>query len=165
MTTMAFTANEALAIAIRIEHNGSLFYRRAAETVGEKAGRTLLMSLADMETEHEGTFTEIQASLSAEERADSEIDADSETLAYLEAVADGHVFDVEADAVAILTGEETLEEILDTAIGLEKETVVYYAALQEVVTNEMGKRRIQEVLRQEMSHIATLSGQRAALPH
>ncbi len=161
---MAFTANEALAIAIRIEHNGSRFYRRAAETVDESGPRKLLIGLAEMEAEHAEKFTEIQASLTAEERAGSEIDADEETLSYLEAVADGHVFDIGSDSGDILTGQETLTEILDTAIGLEKESVVYYAALQEVVSAERGKSKIQDVLRDEMSHIATLSGQRAALP-
>ena len=161
---MAFTANEALAIAIRIEHNGSRFYRRVAETIGEGKPRRLLIDLAEMEAEHEEKFTEIQASLTAEERSGSEIDADEETLSYLKAVADGHVFDVESDVGAVLTGEETLAEILDTAIGLEKESVVYYAALQEVVSAERDASKIQDVLRDEMSHIAMLSGWRSALP-
>ena len=160
---MVVTSNEILEIACQIEHNGVAFYHRAAELAQKAQQRKLLMRLADMEAEHEVLFRQLQSDLPAEERAGSDLDEDDGAWQFLQALAGGHVFDMDRDVGDILTGEESMDEILSVAIGLEKESIVYHSALKEVVENEPSKRKIQQVLLEEMRHIALLSGQRAKL--
>jgi rubrerythrin len=162
--TMNFAADEILEIAIRIERNGVNFYTRAAGIVKDPSHRRLLEDLARMEADHQAIFEAMQGELGPAEREGSQIAADPESAQYLRSVADGHVFDIKVDPSMILTGEETAEEVLSTAIGLEKESVVYYAALGEVVGEGAVRQRVRAIICEELSHIAQLSAQRAALP-
>ena len=155
---MVFSTSEIFEIAIQIERNGAAFYRWAAQVAPDKDSRAMLASLAEMEDDHEVTFTTMRdtAAVSGEPR-------DEEMLSYIRTMADNHVFDTGMDPEAILTGEETTEEILSTAIGLEKESVVYYAALKEVVVDETTREKVQAIILEEMGHIADLSGRREVL--
>ena len=157
------TANEVLEIAVQIERNGIRFYEQAAVAVQRAEDRRLLQSLAEMEADHEKMFLELQAALTPAERAGSEIDADAEAAQYLQAIADGHVFDIQLEPTDILTGRETPEEILSIAIGLEKESVVYYSALREIISSAASRAKVEQVIREELRHVAQLSRQRAAL--
>ena len=155
---MSFSAEEIYEIALQIERNGIDFYAHAARVAPDESLRTLLMDLVAMEEDHVTTFTDMRSAASGEMAT-----GDEEMLSYIRAMADGHIFDVGIDPKQILTGEETAEEILSIAIGLEKESVVYYAALQEVVSDETTRRQVHEILLEEMGHIALLSGKREAL--
>jgi rubrerythrin len=157
------TANEVLEIAVQIERNGREFYEQAARAAKNVPDRRLLESLAQMEADHEHIFLEMQAALTAAERAGSEIDADAEAAQFLQAIAGGHVFDLQAGPSALLTGEETPGEILDTAIGLEKESIVYYSALREIIVSPASRAKVEQIIREELRHVAQLSRQRAAL--
>jgi rubrerythrin len=157
------TANEVLEIAVQIERNGMIFYQEAARLAKRADDRRLLESLAEMEADHERIFVEMQATLTPAERAGSEIEGDAEAAQFLRAIAGGHVFDVTANPADILTGQESPQEILSTAIGLEKESVVYYSALREIITSPASKAKVEQVIREELRHVAQLSRQRAAL--
>lgn len=159
---MSFTIPEILEIAAQIERNGVTFYRRAAALAGDESRRRVLLELADMEERHKDLFVNAQADLDEQQRGGSIFDAEGEAMECIRAMANGHVFDPGMDAGEILTGEETEDEILATAIGLEKESIVYYVALKEVATDEATRTWIQDVIREEMDHIAQLNEQRAA---
>ncbi|MCK4783917.1 MAG: hypothetical protein KAV87_09220, partial [Desulfobacteraceae bacterium] len=99
------------------------------------------------------------------ERKPTVFDPDGQAALYLRAMADGHVFDVKADPVELFTGKETMEDILQTAIGMEKDSIVFYLSMKELVPQRLGKDRIQGIIKEEMAHIASLSKELAALPH
>ncbi len=160
---MSFSVDEILEMAVQIERNGVTFYRRVAEVATSPTCKKLLLSLADMEDEHRVLMQSMKASLPANsDLADEFGDAD-EALHFIREVADGHIFDVQIDPTAILTGSESEEEILSTAIGLEKESIVYYSALAELLGDAPDAEKVRAVIREEMSHIAELSGQRESL--
>lgn len=152
-----FNADEILEMAEQIERNGAKFYRKAAGAAADEPAKTMLLELADMEDNHEKTFAEMRRGLSAKEQASSVFDPDSQAALFLQAIADGHVFDVKADPSETLTGNETLTEILRTAIGLEKDSVIFYIGMQDLVGETLGRDRIDTIIREEVSHIATLS--------
>ena len=160
---MAFTSNEVLHIARKIEQNGVAFYQRAAELSIEPAHKKLLLDLAEMEAQHEALFLQMQMELTQNERAGSELDIDEEIALFLDTLAGGHVFNTNRDPGDILTGEESMTEILSTAIGLEKESIVYHSALKEVVADDASRAKVQQVIEEEMQHVALLSCQREAL--
>lgn len=82
---------------------------------------------------------------------------------YLRAMADGHVFDIKADPAEKLTGRETPEDILQTAIGMEKDSIVFYAVLKECVPPKAGRGKVEAIIKEEMGHIVTLNKKLAAL--
>ena len=160
--SIAFNADEILEMAEQIERNGAKFYRRAAEGADARS-RQQLLDLAAMEDVHEKTFASMRSELSEQEQKLMAFDPEGEAGLYLQAFADGHVFDVNADPSELLTGREKMEDILQTAIGLEKDSIVFYLGLKEMVPEKLGKGKIDDIIKEEMSHIIDLSKELAAL--
>ena len=156
---ITFTADEIFEMAGEIERNGAKFYRKAAGGPAGAPAREILLRLADMEVQHEKTFAAMRAELSASDRASSSFDPEGEAALFLQAVADGHVFNIRSDPSSKLTGHETLPDIFRAAIGLEKDSIVFYLGMQDLVGKELGRPRIAGIIREEMSHVAILSGE------
>jgi rubrerythrin len=158
-----FNADEILEMAQHIERNGARFYRRAAELVEEVAIRKLLEDLAAWEDGHERAFVTMRADLAAQEREPQVFDPEHEISMYLRAMADGHVFDARVDPADTLTGRESAEDILRMAIGQEKDSIVFYTGLKEMISQTAGKERIEAIIKEEMGHIGFLNREIAAL--
>ena len=161
--SIGFNAIEIFHIAEQIEGNGAKFYRRAAEGFEDPAGRKLLLDLADMEVEHVKIFVDMRRDFSEHGGWIEISDPYDEVVPYLRAIADGLIFDVKADPSERLTGKETPEEILKTAIQLEKDSVVFYQGIRMMVPEELGKGRIEAIINKEMKHITQLSSQLASV--
>jgi rubrerythrin len=153
-----FSADEVLQIAERIERNGARFYRKAAEGTDEENARKTMLELADMEDEHEKVFAMMREGLSRREKEETAFDPQGEAALYLQAFADGKVFDVNADPSEKLTGNESPEEVLVTAMGAEKDAIVFYLGIKEMVSQKMGKDKIEHIIKEERSHLTILGG-------
>jgi len=158
-----FNADEIFEMAEQIERNGAKFYRKVAGKTEEAGVEQFLLDLAAMEDEHEKTFASMRAELSAEERTPVTFDPEGEAALYLQAMADGYVFDMRADPSEMLTGQETTAEVLRTAIGLEKDSIVFYLGIKEMVPERLGKEKIDHIIKEEMGHIRDLSQKLASL--
>jgi len=157
-----FSADEIFEMAEQIERNGAKFYRRAAEGSFEEGCKRKLLELADMEVSHEKTFAAMRAELSRKETKPVVFDPYGEAALYLQAMADGYVFDVNADPSENLAGK-SIEEILKTAIELEKDSIVFYLGLRDMVPENLGKGKVEKIIKEEMGHVTLLSGELAAL--
>jgi rubrerythrin len=155
--SIRYSADEVFEMAEQIERNGAKFYRRAAELALEESTRSLMSELADMEDSHERTFSGMRGDLSADERKEMVFDPDNELDLYLRTMADKHVFDVSVDPSERLTGGEKLEDILQMAIGLEKDSIVFYLGLKQMVPERFGRDRLDGIIREEYGHISTLA--------
>lgn len=158
-----FNADEIFQIAERIERNGANFYRRAAMGSTEPA-RLLFLNLAAREEEHEKIFAGMRSRLSEEERKGTGLDLTGRG-AYLQAWADGHVFDARVNPVERLTGKETLEDIYQLAIGMEKDSMVFYLGMKDVVPAKWGRSKINRIIQEEMSHISALTREIETIRH
>lgn len=158
---ISFNADEIFEMAEQIERNGAKFYRAAAEKLS--ALRQVLLDFAAMEDEHRKTFAVMRAQLSGAEREPMVFDPENQVALYLRAMADGHVFDIKTDPAEQLTGQKTSEDILKTAIGMEKDSIIYYLGLKDFVPAKTGKDKVEAIIKEEMSHIAILSQKLAAL--
>jgi rubrerythrin len=161
--SIQFNADEIFEIAEQIERNGAKFYRKAAEGFEDSGTRDTLLNLASWEDQHVRIFSDMRATLPDKDRGWEMFDPEGQTAMYLRAMADGHVFDVKTDPSAKLTGDETLEVIYRTALGLEKDSIVFYQGIREMVPERLGKNKIDDVIREEMKHVTILSNQLAAL--
>ncbi len=158
-----FNADEILKMAEQIERNGARFYRKAVEVLQDTRVRTLLLDLAAWEEDHEKVFFTMRANLTEQERQPTVLDPENESTLYLMSMADGHIFDVRQDPTTLLTGKETMEEILRLAIGQEKDSIIFYLGLKEFTSKPQGKEKIEGVIREEMKHIAYLNKEIAVL--
>ena len=160
--SMIFNADEVLKIAEQIERNGVEFYERAAERFDGDAARRL-RNLADMERTHEQAFATMRRELADAEQWLTAFDPEGEAGRYLAAFADGQIFAPRADAAALFGPESTERDILETAIGLEKDSVVFYVAIRDAVPEALGEDKINQIIQEEMAHIVLLSRTLASL--
>jgi len=151
-----FNADEIFELAEQIERNGAAFYRKAAAGAAEASADTLLR-LAAMEDEHLQTFHEMRQALASAQRRPVTFDPDDQGAQYLRAMASGKVFKPASDPAAKLTGKESVEQVLRTAIGLEKDSIVFYVGLKKLVADPRGQGKVEDIIEQEMGHIAILN--------
>jgi rubrerythrin len=162
--TAFFNADEALAMAERIEKNGQGFYLQAASMAeGSDAGK-LLADLAVWEKGHEALFSAMRSELSGRETEQTAFDPDGEMALYLQAMADSHVFAVDdMNPAELLDGSESVEDILDIALEFERSSILFFMGLQRMVSESLGKEKVWKVIDEETSHIAWLEKKRRAL--
>jgi rubrerythrin len=147
----AFTADEVFEMALQLERNGAKFYRDAANAVANRAKRKLLQELAAMEDEHGDTFTAMRAGLQDKEKEPITFDPDGETERYLRALADTRVFFKKK------VNLKSLEEIFKAAIEAEKDSIVFYLGMKDIVPPAAGKSRVDRIIEEEMGHLRSLS--------
>lgn len=153
-----FNADEVFELAIRAEENGAAFYRRAAELyTGDESDVAFLLQLAKMEDNHKTTFQAMRAELGDKMKESTAFDPYMEASLYLNAMADGSDIEGAKSEAEKLTGNETLTDILTTAIRLEKEAVLFYSEMQEMVPEKLGKDKIDSIIAEEKGHVVQLA--------
>ena len=157
---ITFNADEIYEIAEEIERNGTVFYRKAAEQA-DGGQQDVLLTLAEMEEEHEKIFAAMRTELSDGEKRTVTADPDNEGALYLQALADGRVFVTDPAEAFAGEGEDkkSMRNILQIAVSLEKDSIVFYQSMKAVVPKSAGKDRLMEIIEQEIGHILILSGQ------
>jgi rubrerythrin len=150
------SADEVLEIAQRMEQNGALFYRRAAELKEDNSDTGFLMRLAEMEDEHERIFREMQDKLSDEERSKRPPDPIGEMWTYLGAIVDTSGGEGSMRAYRSLSGETSMQDIFRTAIELEKESILFYIGLKDILKAEGVNETVNRIIDEERSHIVVL---------
>lgn len=146
-----FNAEDILKMAMEIEKNGASFYRSSAGKVDDPSAKRLLLHLASMEDDHEKTFSTMMVSLSGAEKESTVFDPAGEAALYLKALADTRVFfEKKIDS-------DDMEDILKEAITAEKDSILFYLGMKDLVPESLGKGRIDAIIKEEMSHIQTLS--------
>lgn len=146
-----FNADDIFEIAEQLERNGAKFYRSAAESVGDQNAKAFLLRLADMEDDHEKTFSKMRSELTADEKAATVFDPEGEAVHYLQALADTRVFfEKEMDV-------SSMEAIFKDAITAEKDSIVFYLGMRDAVPGSMGRSRLDDIIKEEMGHIRLLS--------
>jgi rubrerythrin len=153
-----FNAAEVFDMAIQIEANGAAFYRKAAGLQKDSSDQHFLETIALMEDRHKADFEEMKKQVSDLEKSPTVFDPDDELTLYLKAMADAHGGEGSPDVLEMLTGQETMTEIIRIAIGLEKESILFYLGLKDMVPPKLGRDRINGIIEEEKKHVAQLSG-------
>lgn len=152
-----YNADEIFTMAEQIERNGARFYRKSAKSVKESNFQKLLNDLAQMEDEHEKIFIALHKDLTEKEKEATVFDPNGEAVLYLYALADTHVFFKKKIDLS------SMEEILKAAIEAEKDSIVFYLGMKDAVPENLGKGRIDKIIKEEMGHIRLLSSQLVSL--
>ena len=162
-----FNADAVFEMAEQIEKNGAHFYRSAARRTTTPRIKQLLIELATMEEEHEKTFSELRGHLMAEEKRSIMPDLDPDIQRYLKTLADTRVFHGKEKPDVKVTESrpeaDIMEELYRSAIRAEKDSIVFYVGIREMVPEALGRAKIDDIIKEEMLHITTLSVELAGL--
>ncbi len=162
--SITFNADEVFEMAEQIERNAGKFYREAATKAPERPVKDTFLRLAGMEDSHLRTFQQMRKSLSDQEKGGTTFDPEGEASLYLQAMADDRGFEGMRNRNVRLTGKESTQELLEIAIGAEKNSILFYVGLKSLVPDEAGKDKIEAIIMEEVRHAADLRRQLAAVP-
>lgn len=148
-----FKGAEIVEFAVRIEQNGYTFYQKAESLVKSRAAKELLAFLKEEEAKHEKLFRDMLGSL---EPANVRETYAGEYEEYLKALVDNHVFGAEGAAEKALANLENEIDVLNTAIGFEKDTILFFRELKELVS-EQDREVVDRLIKEEQSHLRKLA--------
>ena len=154
---MKYSAEEVFNIGVEIEKNGFAFYTAAAAKTKDDEGKRLLLELAAWEKNHVTIFENLKIDMPANLKSGEDLfDLDGEVHKYFKAAADSHIFKKGADINKILEGLDSLLDVFRMALHFEKDSVVLYQGMKQMVTENLGKKHIDKIIEEEMKHVANM---------
>lgn len=149
-----FKATDILLAAQEVETRGEVFYNRLVETTADPKLRDLFAFLAGEETRHREIFAKLyervgQVELPAWAEEDEYVD-------YLKYLLDAHTLFRLGDVEHLKTFMGTAKEAIETAMGFEKDTIMFFLEMREFVP-EGERKHIQACIDEERSHLRLLA--------
>jgi rubrerythrin len=148
-----FNASDVYEIAMRIEENGSNFYRYAAQLTKDEEAKKTFEWLAGEEEKHKATFSDL---LSKIERHDPPESYPGEYGSYLHDYADNNlIFKKEVMEAEMAEVNDTLSAV-DFAIRRELDSILYYHEIKGFI-NKTQHESIEKIINEERNHFEILS--------
>jgi len=145
-----YSISEVIEQAVQTERLGYQFSTTMAERFKHDNGlKKLFETLAAKEKVHEKRFSELK-----EITGRVEPEGWEEASQYLRAIVESEFFLGKHKSLPDLKQVHTVETAVDFAMGFEKETLLYFHAIRDVVKE---KDVVDEIINEEKSHIMWLS--------
>lgn len=150
-----FQAGQALEMAMKIEEDGEAFYRAAARESPDAEIVALFEDLAERERAHYQVF-ETMAERVAPPPEPSREDEVGDYVSFLRVALDRAVFAGPDKALRLAEQAGERETALRAAMGFEKDTMLYYYELREMV-DDADRAVITDIIREEKQHLRRLA--------
>jgi rubrerythrin len=153
-----YSIDEIIEMAIQTETLGYQFYTDMAAKFKKDDGLVkLFTTLASKEKVHEKIFTELKAMVAKKGAEPVQWD---EVSNYMRAFVESEFFLGRGKALPSMDHLKTIQDAVKFAMGFEKETLLYFYELRNVVKE---KEIVDEVINEEKSHIRWLDAFRTGL--
>jgi rubrerythrin len=139
---------EILEFAVYIEEQGYEFYVGAMKKFGEPRATELFQYLADEEFKHEEFFKKLLAE-SGGVKGESR---DPEYQAYMREFCKAHSLADRTLTTARLAQASSLEEVLEMAMGFEKDSIIFFSELKEIYSKG-NFAAVDKIIHEEMGHL------------
>jgi rubrerythrin len=154
-----FQASDIFEIAMRIEENGSNFYRYAIQLTGNEDTKDLFSRLADDEDKHKVTFKKMLSTIETHAPPES---YPGEYGTYLHEYADNNIiFRKEAMDKEFVKIKDVTSAV-DFAIRRELDSILYYQEIKGFVPVSEHT-AIEEIINEERKHFKMLSAMKKYL--
>jgi rubrerythrin len=151
--------DEILTMAMEIEKSGKAYYTAVAEGTDDPEMRDFFRFLADEEDRHYAYFSRLEEEAPALEINQADWEEISE---YIRATTDSRFFLGEDRAIHQAKQASGILEAVDTAIGFEKDTLLFFYELYQI-TPAASKKAAGDIIDEEKRHIRMLSDKRKEL--
>jgi rubrerythrin len=141
-----------LQLAEQIERNGRQYYFEAAQAY--EGGRGVFLELAQVEMEHEKAFADMRVRLAL--KPSPPIDEDGNLAHYIRNLAAGTFFEVGANPATLFQQNDSTQDILWTAVGLEKQSILFYEGVERILPEPGDRKTVDAIIAAEMGHIGML---------
>jgi rubrerythrin len=144
--------NEILDFAILMEQKGYEFYTESAKKFNDLKLTQLFHLLAEQELDHERLFKQMKEKTGSLKSTALDDKADE---IHIKDYLGEFLFGKKKSLKEKLKALQTIEEVLQLAVGIEKDSVVFYSALKKYVDKEH-EAMIETVIQEEVSHVLRL---------
>ena len=76
---------------------------------------------------------------------------------YLKAAADSHIFVANKEISALVANAKSPLDILHMALSFEKDSVVLYTTMKNMVPDHLGKKDLEKIINEEITHISFIT--------
>lgn len=156
MKDYMYSPNELLEMALKIEEDGVVFYSYLSKNSEDQRKKEVFSYLASQEKQHVKDFKEISSGLLDE----VEPEFWDEASKYIQSIVEGEIFP-SAENMIEKSKNMSLDQVLDSAIQIEKETVIFYEELFDIVRSKKSKEILSKIIREEIGHVRKLSSLKA----
>ena len=152
-----FNAGEVFRISLDIEENGRLFYEKAAGMTDNQEVKKIFSDLGREEIKHKERFAALMAELPDAAVGETVWDPQNEIDQYLKMMAELHVFRKSDNIDSMLKEAGDAKGALKLAIQFEKDSIVFFAEMQNLSENEDSRKKIGQLVKEEQEHLKRLS--------
>lgn len=153
---ITFTTHDILGIARKMECNAARFYRHAAKQPYGRDIRKILLQLAEWESEHAVYFAELSKQTPSGNLTRDQEDSNEDLAIYLRVIECLDLFKSGEEPDEMDKKIETRQDLVAETIKKEKDSVIYYTILKRFLPAGDDKRKVDEIIKEEMRHIAIL---------
>ncbi len=147
-----FAGSEIVEIGIQIEKNGRDFYNTLVKQSKNQKAIDIFKFLGSEEEKHIKVFQGILERIEKYEPAES---YPGEYFAYMSALASENVFTLKYKGEEVAKKITTDKEAVDLGIGFEKDSIILYEGMKQVIP-EYDQKIIEQLIAQENNHLKTL---------
>ncbi len=149
-----FRATDVIELALELEKNGEAYYKAVAAKVESQEVKVLFEELAQQEVYHYQTFQ--QLAKTAWDKPLMAPDQWQDYLGYLQATVQSAFFEGKDKSLALAEKVESEEEAIRMAMGFEKETLLFFHDLRDLVPAGE-KKTIGRIIDEEKAHLRRLA--------
>lgn len=147
--TYMLDVKEIMEFAVFIEEQGYEFYVDAMKKFSEPRVTELFQYLADEEFKHEKIFKHLLIQAGEFKAGEPH---DPEYQAYMREFCKAHSLANREATVARLAKASGLEEVLDMAMGFEKDSIIFFSELNGIYTKG-NSAPVDKIIHEEMGHL------------
>jgi rubrerythrin len=145
-----FTLTDIIDLAIHIEKNGAKAYRKAGTAVSISSLASLLLWLAEEETDHEKWFDSLREGA---ERSEGDPRLDEMGKAILQGVLGDRAFSLETTDFSKI---EDIKRLLELSVEFERDTILFYQMLSAFIEDDKALSRLNQIIEEESRHVEVL---------
>ena len=149
-----FTASQGLEMAMQIEENGEAFYTTVAAETSVADVKELFEFLAGQERNHYKVFEKLLGRI--EPGAQMLAPEEDEYSMYLQVALDQALFSGPEKALATARDAKDRETAIRTALGFEKDTLLFFYDLREMVSDK-DRETVTRIVNEEKAHVRRLA--------
>jgi rubrerythrin len=150
---LKYSGPEVMEMAVATERGGKLFYEQVARKTASNELRRLFSFLGDEESRHIAVFQDIARTI--RERPEELAYNWEEAVPYLDAIVESRYFLGGDKALALAEAATTPQEAVQHALGFEKETLLFYTEMLNMVA--AGTRpAVERLVAEEKTHVVRL---------
>lgn len=145
-----FSIGDILDLAIQIEKNGEMVYRKAAQGTSRKSLASFFESLANEEVRHARWFSDLKEKVN---KTTDDPRLEEMGKKVLQGILGDQTFSLKE---AGLEDMEEVEDVLKAAIEYEEDTVLFYEMIRSFLDDKETLRHLDVIIEEENNHIRRL---------